>query len=146
LNLDSSLDNITDITALANDTTFKESDYDAASGLDNEDEDAGDESSANASMSQSSKIIVHKRHPYVVTRTQLRIVDQTTLFNRSAYNTAHNELKMHACGSGIANVKPSWKRCTRNYKKNGHWETRLELEMPAPGNDSNVRTEWAYGS
>ncbi|KIM82703.1 hypothetical protein PILCRDRAFT_454192 [Piloderma croceum F 1598] len=87
---------------------------------------------------------IHKRHPYVVTRMQLRIVDQTALFNRDAYNKAHNKLKVHACGSGIPNVKPSWKRCNRGYKKNGHWETRLELEMPAPGNDSDVRTEWAY--
>jgi hypothetical protein len=140
------LDNTTNTTALADDATFhtvKESDYGTGSRLDNKDKDAVDESSANASMSQLSKIL--KRHPYVVTRTQLRLVDHTALFNRDAYNKAHDKLRLHACGSGTPNVKPSWNRCTRDYKKNGHWETRLELEIPAPGNDSDVRTEWAYG-
>ncbi|KIM82707.1 hypothetical protein PILCRDRAFT_7619 [Piloderma croceum F 1598] len=133
------------MTALADDATFhtvKESDCGTGSRPDNKDEDAVDEL-ANASMSQLLKI--HKRHPYIVTRMQLHIVDQTVLFNHDAYNKAHNQLKVHACGSGILKVKLSWKRCNRDYKKNGHWETRLELEMPAPGNNSDVQTEWAYG-
>jgi hypothetical protein len=93
---------------------------------------------------ESDNIPIHKHwHPYVVTRTQLRIVDETALFNLEAYNKAHKELM--ACGPGHPNIKTRLNKCNRHYVKNGHWETRLELETPVPGNSSDLQTEWAYG-
>ncbi|KAJ7847742.1 hypothetical protein B0H14DRAFT_3675132 [Mycena olivaceomarginata] len=34
-----------------------------------------------------------KRHPFVVTRTQIRAVDETRIFNRKLYNKEHNKLR-----------------------------------------------------
>ncbi|KAJ7675487.1 hypothetical protein B0H17DRAFT_1207672 [Mycena rosella] len=39
-----------------------------------------------------------KRHPFVVTRTQIRIVEETHIFNRKAYNKEHNKLKSTSVG------------------------------------------------
>ena len=116
-------------------------------GNDDDDEDEDDDKSfSQVSIPQPSSTPVYKRHPYVVTRTQLRIVDETTLFNRTVYNKAHRELKSRACTLGLPNVKPRRRFCAREYKTNGHWETRLQLETPVPGNEDNVQTEWAYSS
>ncbi|KAJ7735441.1 hypothetical protein B0H14DRAFT_3168575 [Mycena olivaceomarginata] len=81
-------------------------------------------------------------HPYVVTRTQLRLVRETGLFNATAYNAVRDEIKTHSCGQGIyRTIKPSLKRCRRTYKSNGIFETLLELEVPT---ESGVETQWAY--
>ncbi|KAF7323891.1 hypothetical protein MKEN_00610500 [Mycena kentingensis (nom. inval.)] len=77
------------------------------------------------------------RHPFVVTRTQIRIVDETHIFNRKAYNKEHNRLKANSCGQNRA-TKPDYLLCDRFYMRNGNWETRLELSAP------ENRTEWAY--
>ncbi|KAJ6531299.1 hypothetical protein B0H19DRAFT_1273505 [Mycena capillaripes] len=82
-----------------------------------------------------------KAHPYVVTRTQLRIVRETSLFNATAYNAVRNEIKRHSCGQGIPGIKPNLKMCRRTYKSNGNFETLLELEVPT---ESGVETQWAY--
>ncbi|KAF8205802.1 hypothetical protein K438DRAFT_523452 [Mycena galopus ATCC 62051] len=80
-------------------------------------------------------------HPYVVARTQLRIVRETNLFNATAYNAVRNEIKIHSCGQGIPGIKPNLKMCRRTYKSNGNFETLLELEVPT---ESGVETQWAY--
>ncbi|KAJ7685531.1 hypothetical protein DFH06DRAFT_1313824 [Mycena polygramma] len=82
-----------------------------------------------------------QEHPYVVTRTQLRIVRETSLFNASAYNAVRNEIEVHSCGQGIPGIKPNLKMCRRTYKSNGNFETLLELEVPT---ESGVETQWAY--
>ncbi|KAJ7485154.1 hypothetical protein B0H11DRAFT_2018308 [Mycena galericulata] len=70
-----------------------------------------------------------KRAPFVVTRTQLRVVDETHIFNRKAYNKEHNRLRSASCGQDMA-ATPDYNLCHRSYHTNGHWETRLELEIP----------------
>ncbi|KAJ7481228.1 hypothetical protein B0H11DRAFT_2024732 [Mycena galericulata] len=84
---------------------------------------------------------VVENHPYVVTRTQLRIVRETRLFNAKAYNEVRDEIKRHSCGQGIPGIKPHLRMCRRTYKSNGNFETRLELEVPK---ESGVETQWAY--
>ncbi|KAJ7172110.1 hypothetical protein C8R46DRAFT_1258051, partial [Mycena filopes] len=80
-------------------------------------------------------------HPYVVTRTQLRIVRETALLNATAYNEVRNEIKRHSCGQGIPGIRPNLKMCRRTYKSNGIFETVLELEVAT---ESGVETQWAY--
>ncbi|KAJ7112451.1 hypothetical protein C8R43DRAFT_1138932 [Mycena crocata] len=80
-------------------------------------------------------------HPYVVTRTQLRIVRETSLFDAKTYKTERRKIKMHSCGQGIPGFKPSLRRCRRTYKSNGNFETLLELEIPT---ESGAETQWAY--
>ncbi|KAJ6491584.1 hypothetical protein DFH09DRAFT_1377219 [Mycena vulgaris] len=83
-----------------------------------------------------------KRHPFVVTRTQIRIVDEVHIFNRKAYNKEHNKLKSSSCGQGQS-AMPDHNLCHRMYFTNGHWETRLELQTPDDVTGA-LRTEWAY--
>ncbi|KAJ6562522.1 hypothetical protein B0H19DRAFT_1248232 [Mycena capillaripes] len=70
-----------------------------------------------------------KRHPFVVTRTQIRVVDEVHIFNRKAYNREHEMLRR---SYGL-----------RDYRTYGNWETRLELQIPDP-NTGELLTEWAY--
>jgi len=86
---------------------------------------------------------VLKYHPYVITRTQIRVVDETELFNRKAYIKAQKHLKGTACGKAIAGIQPNRYSCYRQYAVNGHWETLLKLDMRNE-TAGNVHTEWAY--
>ncbi|KAJ7047191.1 hypothetical protein C8F04DRAFT_1062971 [Mycena alexandri] len=87
------------------------------------------------------QVLVVSGHPYVVTRTQLRIVRETALLNATAYNEVRNEVKRHSCGQGIPGIRPNLRMCRRTYKSNGMFETLLELEVPT---ESGVETQWAY--
>ncbi|KAJ7619364.1 hypothetical protein FB45DRAFT_1007031 [Roridomyces roridus] len=84
-----------------------------------------------------------KQHPFVVTRTQIRVVDETHIFNRKLYNQEHKKLLSTSslCGQGPYGLDGGglgW--CTeKTYIKRGHWETRLELKTT---NES--QSEWAY--
>ncbi|KAJ7245094.1 hypothetical protein C8J57DRAFT_1524589 [Mycena rebaudengoi] len=83
-----------------------------------------------------------KRHPFVVTRTQIRVVDETQIFNRKLYNREHYKLRSTSCGQerygySVLNL------CDRTYTKNGNWETRLELKVPDEVTGEPL-TEWAY--
>ncbi|KAJ7632960.1 hypothetical protein FB45DRAFT_519412 [Roridomyces roridus] len=82
-----------------------------------------------------------ENHPYIVTRTQLRVVRETRLFDAKAYNAVRDEIKRHSCGQGIPGIKPHLRMCRRTYKSNGNFETRLELEVPT---ESGFETQWAY--
>ncbi|KAJ7119542.1 hypothetical protein C8R44DRAFT_177044 [Mycena epipterygia] len=84
-----------------------------------------------------------KRHPFVVTRTQIRVIDETHIFNRKAYNKEHDKLRTTSCGQGLPHTVPDHNLCRRSYLTNGHWETRLELQIPDE-NTGELRTEWAY--
>ncbi|KAF7360598.1 hypothetical protein MVEN_00791200 [Mycena venus] len=85
---------------------------------------------------------VLKRHPFVVTRTQIRVVDETHIFNRKLYNKEHNKLRSTSCGQG-QNRSPSLALCHRPYSTNGNWETRLELQVTDESTGKPL-TEWAY--
>ncbi|KAJ7709472.1 hypothetical protein B0H17DRAFT_1028090 [Mycena rosella] len=80
-------------------------------------------------------------HPYVVTRTQLRIIRETGLFNATAYNDVRDQIKVHSCGQGIPGIRPNLRMCRRSSKSIANFETRLELEAPM---ESGVETQWAY--
>ncbi|KAJ7047192.1 hypothetical protein C8F04DRAFT_222460 [Mycena alexandri] len=86
---------------------------------------------------------VFKGHPHVVTRTQLRITQETTLFNATAYNAKRDQLKKQSCGQGIPELglKPNLKMCRSNYETTGPFETLIELEVPT---EHGVETQWAY--
>ncbi|KAF7328888.1 hypothetical protein MVEN_02518500 [Mycena venus] len=83
-----------------------------------------------------------KRHPFIVTRTQIRMVDETHIFNRKAFNREHNKLKAMSCGQEMNSI-PDYNLCHRLYIQNGNWETRLELQTPDDDTGA-LRTEWAY--
>ncbi|TFK38532.1 hypothetical protein BDQ12DRAFT_631119 [Crucibulum laeve] len=86
---------------------------------------------------------VLKNHPYIVTRTQLRVTDFTKLYNRKMYNIAHQRLKATSCGQGIQNTKPNWTLCQRNFKVNGNLETRIQLRGMNK-TTGKAYSEWAY--
>ncbi|KAJ7280273.1 hypothetical protein C8J57DRAFT_1712255 [Mycena rebaudengoi] len=83
-----------------------------------------------------------KHHPFVVTRTQIQVVDETHVFNRELYNKEHNKLRFTSCGQGKYNVT-ILELCNRDYFTNGNWETRLELQT-TDQNTGESQTEWAY--
>ncbi|KAF7344378.1 hypothetical protein MSAN_01918800 [Mycena sanguinolenta] len=95
-------------------------------------------------VSDISKYPEHalKRHPFVVTRTQIRVVDETHIFNRKLYNKEHNKLRATSCGQG-KDKQPELNLCHRTYKANGNWETRLQLQVPDK-ETGEPGTEWAY--
>ncbi|KAJ6573044.1 hypothetical protein DFH09DRAFT_1152238 [Mycena vulgaris] len=80
---------------------------------------------------------VLKDHPFIRTRTQIRVSDETHIFNRRAYDRAHKKLKMTACSTSR-----NFTECNRNYTTNGHWETRLELAVP--DESGSVQNQFAY--
>ncbi|KAJ7315037.1 hypothetical protein DFH08DRAFT_425650 [Mycena albidolilacea] len=83
-----------------------------------------------------------KRHPFVVTRTQIRAVDETHIFNRKLYNKEHNKLRSTSCGQG-RDKTPDLNLCHRDYRTNGHWETRFQLQVQ-DADTGEPLTEWAY--
>ncbi|KAJ6510568.1 hypothetical protein C8R45DRAFT_964526 [Mycena sanguinolenta] len=82
------------------------------------------------------------RHPFVLTRTQLRIVDEVHIFNRGAFNRKHNKLRAISCGQDQNSV-PDYNLCDRSYFEHGNWETRFELQIPDE-RTGTLQTEWAY--
>ncbi|GLB42810.1 hypothetical protein LshimejAT787_1202590 [Lyophyllum shimeji] len=85
---------------------------------------------------------VLRSHPYIVTRTQIRVLDEVNLLNRQAYQKAHKKLMETSCGQGVLR-RPSRYWCKRPYRFNGNWETQLQLRV-ANQSTGKVRTEWAY--
>ncbi|KAJ7207989.1 hypothetical protein GGX14DRAFT_634694 [Mycena pura] len=128
-------------------TATSQDDYDedwSDDDVEREFDETADELLRGIRMSDIAKHLDHavKRHPFVVTRTQIRIVDEDHIFNRNAYNKEHNKLKTTSCGQG-QNAIPDYHLCDRTYWKNGHWETRLKLQT-ADEDTGALRTEWAY--
>ncbi|KAJ7792321.1 hypothetical protein B0H14DRAFT_2931666 [Mycena olivaceomarginata] len=107
-------------------------------------EDKDDTAGGPLGVSDIAKYPEHalKRHPFIVTRTQIRAVDETRVFNRKLYNKEHNKLRSTSCGQG-RDKTPDLNLCHRDYITNGHWETRLELQVQDEDTGESV-TEWAY--
>ncbi|KAJ7021462.1 hypothetical protein C8F04DRAFT_1140897 [Mycena alexandri] len=130
-------------------------DDDEAKGADEGDEDDEDDfnpvtadDEANWRFSAVSDIArnpLHavNRHPFIVTRTQIRIVDEVRIFNRKAFNKEHNKLKSTSCGQGRDMVVDP-NLCYGSFYSNGNWETRFKLQIPDE-ETGKFRTEWAYG-
>ncbi|KAF7322395.1 hypothetical protein HMN09_00017400 [Mycena chlorophos] len=83
------------------------------------------------------------RRPYLVTRTQLRVIREQNLFNGTAYRAAQKKLKATACGLGFGFTKPFFTICDHTYENVGNLETLFELEVSNPSEDES-ETRWAY--
>ncbi|KAK7062696.1 hypothetical protein VNI00_000184 [Paramarasmius palmivorus] len=74
------------------------------------------------------------KHPFVTTRSQIRVSDETHIFNRK-------DLKASSCGQDQPNITPQLWLCERHYMVNGNWETLLQGHMPDGPNES---ADWFY--
>ncbi|KAJ3520164.1 hypothetical protein NMY22_g12871 [Coprinellus aureogranulatus] len=75
-----------------------------------------------------------KYHPYVITRTDLRVVKMTELYSLDAYNTRQFRLRReHVLNGCIAFNKATVKDirgCHRTFNERANAETKIELEIP----------------
>ncbi|KAG6837581.1 hypothetical protein H0H93_006995 [Arthromyces matolae] len=78
-------------------------------------------------------------HPYVVTRTQIRMVDETAPFDRRWYLKKHQLLMRRSCNQQ-AGLFPSVHECDRSYIQVGHVETAMNLKS----SESEGENEVAY--
>uniref|UniRef100_A0A0W0FRS2 Uncharacterized protein n=1 Tax=Moniliophthora roreri TaxID=221103 RepID=A0A0W0FRS2_MONRR len=85
-----------------------------------------------------------RKHPFVVTRTQIRVSDETHLFNRKAYAKKHKELKASSCGQNDPNTIPQLRLCDRGYMENGNWEVLLQAHTPDIPNETGFTGGWFY--
>ncbi|KAG6826501.1 hypothetical protein H0H92_015574 [Tricholoma furcatifolium] len=65
-------------------------------------------------------------HPYIVTRTQILVVDETMPLDRKAYLQKHRWVKQVSC-SQQRTLFPSIHDCDRTYNDVGHIETSMTL-------------------
>ncbi|KIJ29221.1 hypothetical protein M422DRAFT_37029 [Sphaerobolus stellatus SS14] len=85
-----------------------------------------------------------EEHPYIISRSHIRVADFTEILNRKAFVGAHKKLRGSSCGQDISDIKASWKKCNRgSYYERGNWETQVKLGIPDESLGKN-RTEWAY--
>ncbi|PBK87240.1 hypothetical protein ARMGADRAFT_1016752 [Armillaria gallica] len=87
----------------------------------------------------------YKNHPHVVTRTKLHVVDETHLFDKEAYDKAHQRLRSTSCGQHPGtSAKPSRNFCKKlSFSEGGVLRTSLELDVPNANGD--YERIWAYG-
>ncbi|KJA18913.1 hypothetical protein HYPSUDRAFT_205001 [Hypholoma sublateritium FD-334 SS-4] len=84
-------------------------------------------------------------HPYIVTRSHVRVVDMVRLYNRTAYVKHHHELQSNSCGGRLVdNTLSDWRLCHKDFSTNGNGETRVKLRKFDP-NSQQMHVEWAYG-
>ncbi|KAJ7596372.1 hypothetical protein C8J56DRAFT_286974 [Mycena floridula] len=74
-----------------------------------------------------------KEHPFIVTRTQLRVAEEAHIFDKEAFDKARKALRGGPC--------LSLPDCPRRYSGWGHLDTLLELAVPS---ESGLQTEYAY--
>ncbi|KAJ7255839.1 hypothetical protein B0H12DRAFT_1113039 [Mycena haematopus] len=135
-------------TQSAEENTLSDDDKENEDEYEDEDEEPinveEDAAGGPSGVSDISKYPEHtlKRHPFVITRTQIRVVDETHIFSRKLYDREHNKLRSTACGQG-RDKKPDLNSCRRTYEANGNWETRLQLQVPDK-ETGEPSTEWAY--
>ncbi|KAJ7619340.1 hypothetical protein FB45DRAFT_1095418 [Roridomyces roridus] len=109
------------------------------------DDDDDDEEFSDIAPADMSNIVFYpkhaiERHPFVVTRTQIRVVDETHLFDRKLYNQEHRNLRSTSsrCGEGAYRGTEDLEQCARTYVSHGNWETRLALQV------ADGEPEYAY--
>ncbi|KAF8992165.1 hypothetical protein BDQ17DRAFT_235588 [Cyathus striatus] len=86
-----------------------------------------------------------KSHPYIVTRSHIRVVDFTKVLNLERFNQTHQEFKQSSCGQHVPNGTIGWHRCTDKsvLSGDGFWKTSL-LKLAVPDHNGEIHTEWAY--
>ncbi|KAF9484580.1 hypothetical protein BDN70DRAFT_106138 [Pholiota conissans] len=92
-------------------------------------------------MSTNRKSVL-AAHPHIITRSQLRVVDVTKLFNRTQYENKHRQLRASACGQSLNEIY-DWRFCWRLMDTHQNTETRIKLRKTDPLTGRNT-TEWAY--
>ncbi|KAJ6592108.1 hypothetical protein DFH09DRAFT_1306022 [Mycena vulgaris] len=85
-----------------------------------------------------------KDHPHVVTRTNLRIVRESRLYNRTAFLEMHEMLRRSSCGQLQDRGHPMLSRCRRWYLRNANYETLVQLAVPDSKAEGGFREESAY--
>ncbi|PPQ99840.1 hypothetical protein CVT24_009634 [Panaeolus cyanescens] len=83
---------------------------------------------------------VLESHPYIITRTFLRVVDMTQLYKNQAYDANHKKLK--ATRLSCLTYKQTGAQCERNFQTHGNFETKIRLQS---SNGKKSSHEWAYG-
>ncbi|CAK5263810.1 unnamed protein product [Mycena citricolor] len=84
-------------------------------------------------------------HPHIITRTHLRMVRETRLFNASLYTGLHESLQSTACGHYPESEAWHVTRChERRYIHNVNYETRLWFAVPSGDGNETTREESAY--
>ncbi|KAF8815502.1 hypothetical protein BYT27DRAFT_7249163 [Phlegmacium glaucopus] len=79
-------------------------------------------------------------HPYIITRSFLRVVDMTPLYNEAAFELAQHMLKFNACSKRTA--RADWRLCARSFFTNGHGEFKILLRKNEPKEKASHK--WAY--
>ncbi|KAJ3507413.1 hypothetical protein NLJ89_g6317 [Agrocybe chaxingu] len=88
---------------------------------------------------------VLESHPYVITKTSLRLIDMTKLYDRKAYNGFHQMLRLTACAINpnvTSSSNLSWESCTRTFSTHGNMETRIKLKVPKEPSGNMI--QWVY--
>ncbi|RXW19290.1 hypothetical protein EST38_g6566 [Candolleomyces aberdarensis] len=75
-----------------------------------------------------------QRHPYVVTRTDLRVVRMDKIYNKKAYDAYHNQLRWNHVPNGCIKAElgapKDGRKCIRQFESRANCEARIELEIP----------------
>ncbi|KAG6826502.1 hypothetical protein H0H92_015575 [Tricholoma furcatifolium] len=95
-----------------------------------------------SSLEQTSGEDLSYNHPYIVTRTQIRAIDEDGIFDRTAVFKAHQRLKATSCAQDVLH-QPDQYSCKGNYFHNGNWETILQLRVPDEST-GEFHKGWAY--
>ncbi|KDR66890.1 hypothetical protein GALMADRAFT_232295 [Galerina marginata CBS 339.88] len=97
--------------------------------------------SANAEDFDGSPVL--QSHPYIITKSFLRVVDTTKIYNREAYDTAHKKLKLTSCGIDLSSTaQQDWRACNRSFPSHGNQEVSIQLTKESDGGAEVP--EWAY--
>ncbi|KAF5375938.1 hypothetical protein D9615_008271 [Tricholomella constricta] len=81
-------------------------------------------------------------HPYIVTRTHIRVVDETTSFNRTAYMNKFLYVQRNSCAQ-MKTLSPTIFMCDRSYRDVGHVETLMKLAISDDAT-GKFKKEWVY--
>ncbi|KAJ7119311.1 hypothetical protein C8R43DRAFT_1077079 [Mycena crocata] len=87
-----------------------------------------------------------KDHPHVVTRTHLRIVRESRLYNKTAFQEKHEKLRKSSCGQLRDDTRgfPQLRYCRRWYMTHANYETLVQLIVPDLAAEGGLREESVY--
>ncbi|KAF9039243.1 hypothetical protein BJ165DRAFT_1407451 [Panaeolus papilionaceus] len=80
-------------------------------------------------------------HPYIITRTFLRVAEMTLLYDNKAYDEQHQALKTTRMACAKNQWTDNW--CDRRFETYGNFETTIGLETRDPVTSEPIY-EWAY--
>ncbi|KAJ3574379.1 hypothetical protein NP233_g1800 [Leucocoprinus birnbaumii] len=89
---------------------------------------------------------VGEHHPYIITRTDIGIMEETNLYDHRLYALTQQSLAMRLCvypGIGMSIYRPLWYQCTRAYGQMGVFETKIQAKM-AESESSRSRGQYMH--